>query len=377
MANRWIKWGVAAIVVIAAAALFYEKVYIPKSTYKAIEAKRGDLTLTVFGIGTVSAKNIHPIASNTGGKLLKIFKDQKEWVKKGETIALLDPVDMPDQLAQAEAAHKKARYETVAAQKELEALRAQHRLARLTFDRYEKLHKKGYAAQAEYDKARADLQAVTAQIEAAKARIDSSRAEQKRAQKSIDALKQKIDRLRVVSPMDGYIVSKDAQAGQTIAPQQPIVTVVDPKEVWVRAYIDERISGKIAKGQKASIVLRSQAGKPLTGFVARIEAESDPVTEERVVDVAFEKVPFPFYINEQAEVTITTAKLHDAVLVPVKLIRRGGVWVYRDGEAHFVKLKILGRNDKYAGVEGVKAGTKILVPDPHKKPLFNGADIRL
>ena len=377
MANRWIKWGVAAIVVIAAAALFYEKVYIPKSTYKAIEAKRGDLTLTVFGIGNVSAKNIHPIASNTGGKLLKIFKDQKEWVKKGETIALLDPVDMPDQLAQAEAAHKKARYETVAAQKELEALRAQHRLARLTFDRYEKLHKKGYAAQAEYDKARADLQAVTAQIEAAKARIDAGRAEQKRAQKSIDALKQKIDRLRVVSPMDGYIVSKDAQAGQTIAPQQPIVTVVDPKEVWVRAYIDERISGKIAEGQKASIVLRSQAGKPLAGFVARIEAESDPVTEERVVDVAFEKVPFPFYINEQAEVTIATGKLHDTVLVPVKLIRRGGVWVYRDGEAHFVKLKILGRNDQYAGVEGVKAGTKILVPDPHKKPLFNGADIRL
>ena len=149
MANRWIKWGVAAIVVIAAAALFYEKVYIPKSTYKAIEAKRGDLTLTVFGIGNVGAKNIHPIASNTGGKLLKIFKDQKEWVKKGETIALLDPVDMPDQLAQAKAAYKKARYETVAAQKELEALRAQHRLARLTYKRYEKLHKKGYAAQAE------------------------------------------------------------------------------------------------------------------------------------------------------------------------------------------------------------------------------------
>ena len=377
MANRWIKWGVAALVFAAAATLFYEKIYIPKSTYRAVTAQRGDLNVTVFGIGTVSAKNIHPIASNTGGKILKIFKDQNEWVKKGETIALIDPVDLPDQLAQAQAAHRKARYETVAAQKELKALQAQRKLARLTFKRYEKLHKKGYAAQAEYDKAKADLQALTAQIEAAKARIGSSLAEQIRAQKSIDALKQKIARLRVVSPMDGYIVSKDAQTGQTIAPQQPLITVVDPKEVWVRAYIDERISGRIAKGQTARITLRSQEGRKLPGFVARIEAKSDPVTEERVVDVAFNKVPFPFYINEQAEVTITTETLHDVTLVPLNLIRRSGVWIFRNGEAHFVKLKVLGRNDRFAAVEGLKAGVKILIPDPHKKPLFEGADIRL
>ena len=377
MRNRWLKWGILALVIVGGAVLFYKKVYLPKSTYNYETAKRGDLNLTVFGIGTVSAKNIHPIASNTGGKILKIFKDQGESVKKGDLIATLDPVDLPDQLAQAKALLEKTRYETEASRQELKQLLAQQELARANFRRYETLNKRGYAAQEEYDKARTDLKVVEAQIAAAKAQIAASLAEQKRAQKSIDALQQKIDRLRVVSPMDGTVVSKDAEAGQTIAAQQAIVTVVDPKEVWIKAYVDERISGQIAKGQKAQIVLRSKAGEALSGIVARIEAESDPVTEERVVDVAFDKVPIPFYLNEQAEVTITTGQLHDVLLVPIRLVRHGGVWVYRRGEAHFIKLRILGRNDRFAAVKGLREGEKILVPDPHKKPLFDGADIRL
>ncbi len=377
MRNKWLKWGVLALLIVGGAVIFYKKVYLPKSTYSYEAAKRGDLNLTVFGIGNVSAKNIHPIASNTGGKILKIFKDQGESVKKGELIATLDPVDLPDQLAQAKALLEKSRFETEASRQELQQLEAQQELARANFLRYETLNKRGYAAQEEYDKARTDLKVVQAQIAAAKARIASSLAEQKRAQKSVDALQQKIDRLRVLSPMDGYIVRKDAEAGQTIAPQQPIVTVVDPEEVWVKAYIDERISGQIAKDQKAQIVLRSKAGQKLSGFVAQIEVESDPVTEERVVDVAFDKVPIPFYLNEQAEVTIRTGQVKGAILVPLTLIRHDGVWVYRKGEAHFVKLEILGKNDRFAAVKGLREGEKILIPDPHKKPLFEGADIRL
>ncbi len=377
MRNRWLKWGLLALVIAGGAVLFYKKVYLPKSTYRYETAKRGDLNLTVFGIGTVSAKNIHPIASNTGGKILKVLKDQGESVKKGELIATLDPVDLPDQLAQAKALLEKSRFETEASRQELRQLEAQQELARLNFQRYETLNKRGYAAQEEYDKARTDLKVVEAQIAAAKARIASSLAEQKRAQKSIDALQQKIDRLHVLSPMDGYIIRKDAEAGQTIAAQQPIVTIVDPREVWVKAYVDERISGQIAKGQKAQIVLRSKAGQKLPGIVARIEAESDPVTEERVVDVAFDKVPFPFHINEQAEVTIRTGQIKGAVLVPLKVLRHDGVWVYQKGEAHFIKLQILGKNDRFAAVKGLREGEKILIPDPHKKPLFEGADIRL
>ena len=377
MGNRWWKWIVAIVLIAGGGVLFYKKVYLPKATYEYVVAKRGELNLTVFGIGNVSAKNVYPISSNSGGKIVKIFKDQGEFVKKGEVVALLDPVDLPQQLEQAKALLRKAMHESDASKEELRQLQAKYDLAKKSFRRYENLYKRGYAAQAEYDKALSDLQVLKAQIEASQARIAASLEEQRKARYNIEALQERIARLQIVSPIDGYIVSKDAQEGQTIAPQQPIITAVRPHEVWVRSYIDERISTNVSVGERAWIVLRSQPHKKLRGEVVRIEAKSDPVTEERVVDVAFQKPPFPFYLNEQAEVTIHTGTLHDVVLVPLAVIRHGGVWVYRNGEAHFVKIKIVAKGNRYAAVQGVKAGEKILVPDPHKKPLFEGADVRI
>ena len=372
-----LKWIVLAALLALGGWLFYTKVYIPKATYDYVTAKKGDLPLTVFGIGTVGAKNLYPVSSNYGGKLLEVKKDQGEWVKKGEIVAILDAVDLPDQLAQAEALLKKAVYETQAAQKELKSLYARHELAKLTFDRYDRLYKKGYAAQAEYDRARTDLQSVKAQIEASKARIESSAQEQKRARKNISGLKQRLQRLVIKSPVDGYVISKDAEKAQTIAPQQPIVTVVEPSQVWIKANVDERISGDIRVGQRVRIVLRSREHSPLDGKVARIEAKSDPVTEERIVDVAFDEVPIPFYVNEQAETYIHTGSVDDGVLIPANVVVHDGVWVYKKGEAHFVEVKILGRHEGTVAVEGLEEGAIVLVPDPHKKPLFDGADVRI
>ena len=378
MANKSIKWTVLALLIALGAWFFYEKVYLPKSTYEAVPAKRGDLNLTVFGIATVGSKEKFPVSSNYGGKLMAVYKDQGQWVKKGELIARLDPVDMPQQLDEAKARKVSAHYGVLAAQKQIDSLKAQLRLAELNYERYAKLQQQGYAAKAEYDKAKADLESIRAQIAASEAQIRSQQAQMRQAEHNIKALSARLARLEIHAPVAGYVVSRDAQPSQTIAPQQPIITVVQPHNVWVRATIDERISGDIRVGQKAAIRLRSRANQPpLHGKVARIEAQSDPVTEERIVDVAFDKVPEPFYLNEQAEVTITTGQLSNVVLIPSKLIRKGGVWVYENGEAKFRKIRILGRNGDLSAVKGIEAGTKILVPDPHKKPLFDGADIRL
>jgi len=372
-----LKWILLLAVAVAGGWLFYTKVYIPKATYDHISPKRGDLKLTVFGIGTVSAKNFYPVTSNFGGKLLKVTKDQGDRVEKGEVIAEIDPVDLHQQSAQARALVEKAKLEQTASQKELESLLAQRELAHLTYTRYEKLYRKGYAAQAEYDKARTDLQALDASIEAAKARIASAGAEKRRAEKNLEAIGERIRRLTVVSPVSGYVVSKDAREGQTLAPQQSVITVVEPKEVWVKANIDERISGGVKVGQKAVVILRSKEKSPLEGEVVRIEAQSDPITEERIVDVAFADLPRPFFINEQAEVYIVTGKLSDVLIVPARVMVHGGVWVYADGEARFKPLKVLGRSGDDVAVEGIDANDRILVPDPHKKPLFDGVDIRI
>ncbi|WP_353662857.1 efflux RND transporter periplasmic adaptor subunit [Hydrogenimonas sp. SS33] len=377
MANRWIKWSLFLVVAAIAGWLFYQKVYLPKTTYRSVTAKSGTMEATVFGIGTVSAKNLYPLCSVTGGRLLAVNKEEGDWVKKGETVARIDPVDLPQQLGAAKAAERKAQYETEAAKRSLKALEAQRRLAAITFERYTKLKSQGFAARAEYDRAKADLDAVTAQIAATKSQIAASEAEAHRAHSNVEALEERMKKLTLYAPFDGYVVKKEARAAQTLAPQAPVVTVVRPEEVWVRINIDERISGRVKVGQKAAIRLRSHPEEAMTGRVARIEPESDPVTEERIVDIRFDRLPRPFYLNEQAEAQIETGILRDAVIVPTRALTHGGLWLYRNGRAHFQKVRVLAEKEGKAAISDIAPGSRIIIPDPRKKPLRENGSVHL
>lgn len=177
------------------------------------------------------------------------------------------------------------------------------------------------------------------------------------------------------------MISKDAETGQALLPSQSVLTVVDPETVWVSAYIDERISGEIRVGQKAKIILRSRQEQPLEGYVARIEAVSDPVTQERIVNVAFAKTPESFYLNEQAEVRIALRTLENVLKIPLGVLvtrnRKTGVWVENGSRARFKTLTVLARSENEAAVEGICADEKILIPASNKKPLFEGTRIRI
>lgn len=365
------------LVVVLGGAFFYFKVYLPKSTFRTIHPTVGKLDVKVFGIGEVNAKEIYPVSSQTGGKILTVETDQGCWVKKGDLLATVDPVDMPHLYAESRISATKARYGLLALQKELESLNAQKRLIRVTYERYERLQKQGYAAQAEYDKAKADMQSIDAQIAATLANVDSSKSEIARAEKSVDSFKEKLSRFKIYAPIDGFVIAKDAEVAQTLQVSQPIVRIVDPKTVWVKAYIDERISGKVAIGNTAFITLRSREGVSLSGHVARIATMSDAVTKEREVDVAFDVLPIPFYINEQAEVSIITETIDAIVKVPHSLLRQQngltGVWVLKEGRAHFQPLNITARGEDGVGVaEGLPLVSRLIVPDANKKPLSEG-----
>ncbi len=380
--KTWIKYIIFLLVLLMAGFLFYQRVYLPKSTFKSVSVDRGDVHVEVMGVGTVSAKNIYKVGAQISGKIIDIETDEGEWVEQGALIAMIDPIDLPLQLKEAELAVNKARYELQALRKELDGLQAQKDLSAVTFQRYETLYSQGYAAQVEFDKATSDLQSVTAQIEATQARIRSSKEEVARMQKSVESLQVKLSRYQVYAPISGYVISKDAEVAQSVLPTQPIVTMVNPKSVWVQAYIDERISGALDLNQSAVITLRSQQKRPLQGYVARINAMSDAVTQEREVNLFFTTTPIPFYINEQAEVLITTDTITDTLRVPLSVMRhykgKEGVWVVKDKKAHFVALTIKARGKEYAAVNApLNVGDQIIVPDMHNKPLAEGMKVYL
>jgi len=377
--KKSLKYIVILAVILIAGAIFYNKVYIPKSTYERVTPTQGDLDLTIFGIGNVGAKEIYAVNSLTATKIKAINSDEGKWVKKGDLLVVMDAVDLPQLIEEAKIAVQKAQMEVTASVKDLDALYAQKHLASITYKRYEKLKAQSFASEAEYDKAKADLDAINAQIAATKAHIDSAKHEVIRAQKSVDALTTKLSRYKIYAPVDGYVIAKNADIGESVVPTQPILKIVNAKDVWIRTYIDERISGNIKVGQKAQITLRSQAGKKFNGYVKRIVAQSDPITQEREVDVAFEKLPLPFYINEQAEVLIATKTLKNVTKVPLNVIvhkdGKSGVWVDKESKAHFKNVKILGEDEKMAAVADLSPNAVLILPAKNKKPLFEGSKV--
>jgi HlyD family secretion protein len=109
------------------------------------------------------------------------------------------------------------------------------------------------------------------------------------------------------------------------------------------AYVDERLAGRLSVGQVAQIILRSNPNRPLAGHVERIEIQSDPVNEERLVDIAFDQIPEDIHLAEQAEVVITTGVLPHTVSVQRTAISdledlRGTVWTVENG--HLARRKV-------------------------------------
>ncbi len=374
-----VKYSIVLALTAAIATVVYFKVYIPKHTFATLHPTTGQLQVSVQGIGNVNALNIYAITAQTGGKIEQILTDEGQQVRKGDLLVVMDGVDLPQQLAVARSNLQKAEYEVQALQGELDNQQAQETLLQITFNRYKKLNKQKFVTVAEYDKALAELQGIQAAIAATRSRIDSSQAGVVAAGKNIDALQEKIARLKVYAPVDGHVISREAEVAQYVQPSTQILQIVDPATLWVETKIDERISGRVKEGQQAAIILRSQPDKTYKGVVQRIDAMTDPVTLERTINVSFTTIPEPFFINEQARVIIAVRQYDNVVKVPQKVVLqkegKPGMWVAKNGRAHWIDIDTLAASETELAMTKGTIETSVIIPASGKKSLREGMRI--
>jgi RND family efflux transporter MFP subunit len=375
--NKIVKYLIILSILGVAGFIFYNKVYVFKTTYSTTSPKIGDLSIEVFGIGNVDAKDIYKINAQTAGKIISIFTDEGKWVKKGELLVSIDSVDLPDLLLEAQLMVKKSISELQRLKKESQTLSAQKNLAEITYKRYKNLLEQSFVSESEYDKVKLDLDSLTTQLEAINVQIQSSQIEVKRTQTKVDSIQTKLSRFNIYSPVDGYVISKESELAQSVNASDVILKIVDPKTLWISAYIDERISGKVKVGQKTNITLRSKSGEVFSGVVKRIVAQSDALTQEREINVMFDEIPIPFYINEQARVSVVVENISKALKIPLKTLttynEKEGVWIVQDNTAHFKALDIQAKGDGEAAIrEGLNADDIVLVPNASKKTLSEG-----
>ena len=210
------------------------------------------------------------------------------------------------------------------------------------------------------------------------AHIHSLQKQIKQIEAGINGLEKRLALYTIKAPISGYVTKKMVSNYQIVMPNQTLVEMVNPNDVWVATHIDTRVSGKVKLGDSATIKLQSSS-KKYSGKVVEINPINNPITYEREIDVAFNNVPIPFYLEEQAKVSIFITSYKDAIKIDSKALSindgKDGVWVLNGDRVQFKRVKILAYEDKMVAVEGISKDSKIVLPDPKKKSLSNGMKI--
>ncbi|HET8996133.1 MAG TPA: HlyD family efflux transporter periplasmic adaptor subunit [Acetobacteraceae bacterium] len=290
----------------------------------------------VFGLGTVGARVQSNVGFKVAGTLVALHADAGDHVAAGSVLAQLDDRDVLAQRASAHAGVQQAQANIGKATADVASAEASLFNAEQVSRRRTALARSGVVSvevaqtnDAAMRVARANVAVAQSEVAVAQAALAAAQAQEEYATVAADN-----DTLR--APYDAWVVSRNLQLGSMPVPGQSVFTLVDPTTIWVLGYVDERLAGRVAVGQAATIVLRSDPSRALPGHVARIEIQSDPVNQERLVEVGFDQVPPDIHLAEQAEMFITTDTLRRAVLVPPLAVTHrtgaeGMVWTVESG----------------------------------------------
>jgi len=330
----------------------------PFAPVKVTQARveQGALTPKIFGIGTVEARRSYLVGPTVASRVVRVLVDQGDSVRAGQLLAELDAVDLDERMAGAANAQERAASTTQASAALVREAKSRNELAAASAKRYADLRQKNFVSQEAVDAKQHEANAARAALEAAESQLAAARKDQERFGADRAGIVKQRAQYRLHSPVDGLISARDAEPGSTVVAGQAVLRLIDPASLWIKARIDQGRSGGIAVGQAVSIVLRSRPGQALPGKVARIEVASDSVTEERIVNVAFDKLPADFSSGELAEVTIALAGVEKALYLPAAAIRRvkgqAGVWRISDGKVSVVPVR--------TGVQTLDGQTQVL-----------------
>ncbi len=331
------------------------------------QATVGSLSPSLFGIGTVEARRSYLIGPTVAGRVSKVWVDVGDTITSGQLVAEMDPVDLDERAIALEASVARSSSLVAAAQAQWRDAQARSELAGITARRYvelgaQKFMSAGAVEAKQQEQASADAALASADAYLAAARQDTLRLAAERA-----GLREQRDNLRLVAPAAGVVISRDAEAGSTVVAGQAVLKLIDPSSLWIRVRLDQGRSGGLAAGLPASIVLRSKPDARLSGKVARVEATSDSITEERVALVSMDTLPQGLSTGELAEVTLTLPATAPAVLLPNPALQRQadlvGVWRIEGGKATFtpVRIGLTSLDGQVQVIEGLKAGDEVVV----------------
>lgn len=284
-----------------------------------VVAAQGAIAARVVGPGTVQARIPVTLSARVNATITQVHADVGDAVRQGQLLVTLDDRDLSARKGVVEGQQEALVRNTEGARASLAKAQADLELARSKLRRDAELLAQGFVSQAVVDASNAALGGAVAGVDAAQAALAARRADARSLSQEARYAGAVLSYTRIAAPMDGVVIQRLAEAGNTVVPGTPLLKLVDPKSLWVATRVDESVVGRVQPGQVASIRLRS--GEVLPGKVARIARQSDAATRELDVHVAFDTVPQRFAIDQEAEVGIAVGE-DRGVLVPLTALTR-------------------------------------------------------
>lgn len=314
----------------------------------------------LFGIGTVQARYTYKLGPTLPARVRTLNVHVGDSVRAGQLLGEMDPVDLDSRLQAQQAVLGRAEASVREAQ-------ARQAFARSQAERYRVLEQAKATSRESLDMRRQELQIADAALAVSQQELARARADQQ-------GLRAQRDNLRLLAPVDGVVVARDADPGTTIVAGQTVIELLDPKTLWINTRFDQVRAAGLAPELPARITLRSNASEALAGVVRRVEPKADAVTEETLAKVDFAQMPAPLPpIGELAEVTVTLPALAAAPVIPNAAMHRQngqtGVWRI-DGDRPIFTPVRLGAADLEGNVQvrdGLQEGDQLVVYS--EKPL--------
>jgi HlyD family secretion protein len=162
---------------------------------------------------------------------------------------------------------------------------------------------------------------------------------------------------------------------------QPVLRLVDPSSLWVKLRVDQGRASGLVQGLRARMALRSHPGDPVTGVVTRMELLGDSVTEERIAQLSFDRIPAGVAVGEMVEASVKLAAIGPSLVVPAASIQRRagttGVWRMDAGKPVFARVRpgAASADGRVQILEGLGAGDKVVVYSA--RPLAAGSRVQV
>ncbi|MGD0770427.1 MAG: efflux RND transporter periplasmic adaptor subunit [Tepidisphaeraceae bacterium] len=223
------------------------------SYYASVRQSR-EIVLT--GIVTTNEVIVSP---QIQGRLQQLLVKEGDTVTKGELLGLIEPEVQRADVAFYESSEGQYTAQIAEAQADLEN-------ARLTFERDGPLYKEKAVSEQDYDQARAAYENAVARLESAKKQAEAAGAQK-------DKAKVQLDYTKIFAPLDGVVDTRAALQGEVVNPGQPVVTLIDQDDLWVRADVEETYIDRIRLGDTLEVKLPSGAVRQGTVFYRGVDAD--------------------------------------------------------------------------------------------------------